>query len=274
MSKRVVVHIDDIWSSVSANKAAFDLFDNWGASSWSIIVPGHWFSDLVARKHDIATYDLWVHLTLTSEWLNEALKWKPTLPVHEVSSLVDSNWYFWPEVDDVLYKAHPEEIRKELINQVIIAQKSWIDVSHIDSHMWVLLHEKLFFIYKELADIFKTQPFLVKSKPWEGLWNWFYRCDKHIDGLINTWFNVLDNFDANSLYQWEKKYNLHCIDRIQSIKEWTTYFLLHVLGDDVVDTEKTPDYLARQNEYHFFGSDIVHKIFEEQSIKKITMKEL
>lgn len=274
MSKRVVVHIDDICSSMSANKAAFYLLDNWRASSWSIIVPGHWFSGLVDRKHDINKYDLWVHLTLTSERLTETLKYKPTLPLNEVSSLVDSNWYFWPEIDDVLYKARPEEIRKELINQVIIAQKYWIDVSHIDSHMWVLLHEKLFFIYKELANIFKIQPFLVKSKPWEGLWNRFYRCDKHIDDLVNKWFNVFDNFDANSLYQWEKKYNPHSIDRIMSIKEWTTYFLLHVLDDDVNDIEKTPDYLARQNEYRFFWSDIADNIFEEQHIKKITMKEL
>ena len=274
LEKKAVVHIDDIWSSLNANRAAFSLLDTWRANSWSIMVPGHWFSDAVDRKNHITKYDIWVHLTLTSEWLTGALRWKPTLPLHEVPSLVDSDWYFRSAIDDVLYKAHPEEIRNELMHQIIIAQKSWIAVSHIDSHMWVLLHEKMFPLYKELADVFRIQPFLAKSKPWDRRWNRFYGCDKYIDNLVDNWFKVFDDFDANSLYQWEKDYNMHCRDRIQSIKVWTTYFLLHVLDDDIKDIEKTPDHLARQNEYRFFGSDIADRVFEEQHIKKITVKEL
>lgn len=274
MEKKVVVHIDDIGSSISANRAAFSLLDRWCASSWSIIVPAHWFLDAVNEQNHIDAYDIWVHLTLTSEWLTNVLKWKPTLPLHEVPSLVDPDWCFRPTIDDVLYKANPEEIRNELIHQIVIAQRAWINVSHIDSHMWVLLHENMFPLYKELADIFKIQPFITKSKPWDGKWNRFYGCDSYIDDLIDSWFKSFDHFEANSLYHWEKDYNAHCIDRINSLKGGTTYFLLHVLGDNINEIERTPDFMARQKEYHFFRSDIANKVFEEQHIKKITMKEL
>lgn len=274
MERKAVVHVDDIGSSISANRAAFSLFNRWCASSWSVMVPGHWFLDAVDRKNHIDAYDLWVHLTLTSEWLNDTLKWKPTLPLDEVPSLVDPDWYLWPTIDDVLYKANPIEIKNELLHQIMIAQRAWIVVSHIDSHMWVLLHEKLFPLYKELADICKIQPFIAKSKPGDGKGNRFYGCDNHINDLIESWFKVFDDCNADSLYQWEKDYNLHCIDRIKSIKGWTTYFLLHVLGDDINDIEKTSDYLARQEEFRFFWSNIADKMFEEQHIKKITMKEL
>ena len=274
MDKRVVFHIDDIWSSLSANRAALDLLKNGRATSWSIMVPCSGFSDAISKTKKIKNIDLWVHLTLTSEWLSDNLKWRPTLPSQEVPSLIDDRWYFLSSVDDILHKANPEEIKKELINQVEIAENSGIDISHLDSHMWVLFHKKLFPLYKDLANIFKIQPFLTRPKPLDTLWHWFYECDQYIDDLVSEWFNVFDGFDADSLYQWKKDYNLHCIDRIKSIETWTTYFLLHVLDNNVNDIEKTPDFLARQNEYNFFRSNILDTLIEDQDIKKIMVKEL
>ena len=274
MEKRIVIHVDDMGSSISANRAAFSLLQNGHASSGSIMVPGNWFSDIIEQTNKIQDMDLWIHLTLTSERGDEERKRKPTLPRFEVPSLVDANWYFWPNIDDVLHKANAEEIRRETMNQIIIAQESGINISHIDSHMWVLLHKELFPIYQELAMVFNIQPFIAFSKPWEKKGNRFYDCDTHINNLKTHWFKVFDNLDANSLYHWEKQYNLHCRERITSVKQWTTYFLIHALDENTSDRDKTPDYQARQNEYVFFSSWEGRALLESEGIEKISMKNL
>jgi chitin disaccharide deacetylase len=274
LRKEVILHIDDIGISKSANRSALNLFQKWRATSGSIIVPWQWFEDIRMKKDAFNKYDIWVHLTLTSERLLETLKRKPTLPKEEVSSLINKDWYFLSNIDDILYKSKHEEIKKELINQILIAKNAWIEVSHIDSHMGVLLHKKLFHIYIDIANIFWLQPFIVKPKITDTLWNWFYDCDRFIDDALNSWFKIIDNFDSDSLYKWDKSYSNHCIERINSIKGWTTYFLLHVLDDHTNANEQTSDYILRNKEYKFFNSKLSDDIFKLKNINKITTKHI
>ncbi len=274
MEKKVVIHVDDIGSSRDANRAAFSLLQNGSATSWSIMVPGKWFLEAIDCVRKNTSIDIWVHLTLTSEWDHPFLKWKPTLLWSEVPSLIDTEWYLRSNVDDVLAKADPEEIKEEIINQIKIAQSTGINISHIDSHMWILLHEKFFPIYQEVADRFAIQPFLARSRPWDGKWNWFYGCDDSVDNLVSHGYKTFDHFDANSLSPWKKEYSTYCKDRIQSIKAGTTYFLIHVLDNHCTNEWMTPDYGNRLKEYRFFGSDVASKIFTENKIQKITMNQL
>jgi len=271
MNKRVVIHIDDIGSSTATNRAAFDLIQNKYASSWSVMVPCNWFTEIVKNIKEINNIDLGIHLTLTSEWENENLKRKPTLPAQEVSSLIDNRWYFLPTVEYVLYKAELGEVRKELINQIEIAQKSWLSISHMDSHMWVLLHSRLFPIYKELVEIFKIQPFIANPGKWDVIGTWFYWCEDHIDKLTKLWFKVFDHFDPNSLCEDS---SLSIENRIKAIKEWTTYFLSHVLPRDLKEEDKTPDYMFRQKEYESLKSKSIKQLLKDNNIDIINMKDI
>jgi len=268
--KNVIFHIDDIWSSKCSNDAAFDLFDSGIATSGSIMVPCKWFEDVVKRYKPIKEIDLWVHLTLTSEWKDWHLKWWPVTPQNEVPSLVDDSWYFYSSLDEVFEKASQDDIKKELSNQIIKTIDSGIPVSHIDSHMGVLLHRKLFHIYKELAELFNIQPFIAKPKKWDSLGNRFYWCDKYIYDLENKWFKCVDHYDADSLYNWND-FEEYEISRINKIQNWTTYFLLHVLWESVPNLDITPDAKQRQNEYRFFKSKELEKCINRNKIKRTNM---
>jgi len=66
----------------------------------------------------------------------------------------------------------------------------------------------------------------------------------------------------------------HCIERINGIKGWTTYFLLHVLDDHTNENEQTSDYILRNKEYKFFNSKSSDDIFKLKDINKITTKHI
>lgn len=264
--KKVIFHIDDIWCSESANRAAFVLFLQWEATSGSIMVPCKAFENVL--EYDLNGIDLWVHLTLTSEWDDPLQKRWPTLPVSEVPTLVDKDWFFWKTLDEVYEHADPEQIYDELDNQIRIAREAGIQVSHIDSHMGVLLHKKLFPLYAQLAIDNEVQPFICYPKQADTLWHRFYRCTEEIQRLVAEWFKVLDTYEPNWLYPWNN-HTTHSQKRIKGCVSWTTYFLLHVLDHQISEDEKIPDYKARQNEYEDFVSWKMDEVIKSQNIIKV-----
>ncbi len=271
--KKIIIHIDDIGVSKSANKASFDLLNSWFATSGSIMIPCKWFEDAIENYKKNIALDLWVHLTLTSERDNESMKWRPTLPISEVPSLVDKNGYFHSTLDEVFENANYEDIKKELCSQLEISLKAWLKPSHYDSHMGVLLHKKLFNIYLEIATLFKIQPFISQPKEWDSLGNRFYDCDIYIDKLKQIGFSVLDHYDANSLYNWND-FNEYSKNRLKQIQDGTTYFLIHVLGEQIDYEDLCSDYISRQKEYDFFKSNEVKDILNQKDIQLISVKQL
>jgi len=270
--KNIIVHIDDIWSTLNSNKAAFDLLENWLASSWSLMVPCVWFNDAIKKYNSCKNIDLWLHLTLTSERDKWYVKWKPTLPTWEVKSLTDKDGYFHKTIDEVFLHANEEEIKNELLNQIKIAQISGVQLSHIDSHMWLLLHSKFFELYKHIAEKTWIQPFICKPSNNSKLGHRFHNCHKFIDDLQINWFKVFDNFDAYSLYDWND-FNDFELGRLENIKDWTTYFLIHVSYNHHNDYLTTPDFLLRQKEYIFFKKKFAQSYFNKNWISLISVKQ-
>lgn len=269
MSKEVIFHIDDIWSSVKANDASKVLFDKWITKSGSIMVPCSAFEDAVKKFKNDLTLDLWIHLTITSEWDFWFEKRKPTLPVNKVKSLVWKDWFFHKTINDVFLYAKEDEIKKELINQINIAKESWITLSHIDSHMWVLLHKKLFHIYKEISKELKIQPFIIHPKEYYKEWHWFFKCEKDIKQLSESWFKVFDHIESNSINK-SSLYSQRCFEeRLLRIKKGTTYFLLHVLSD--WDYKISPDALERFNEFVFFSDNNIFDRFKKLWISQVRL---
>lgn len=268
MNKKVAFHIDDIWSSISSNRAAFDLLNNNFACSWSVMVPWKWFSDAMNTYKKNPELDLWIHLTLNSEWRWDSPQRGPTLPTSQTKSLIDSNWKFYQTLDEVFEKASYEEIKKELVNQIEIALKTWLNFSHLDAHMWIILHKKLFWVYKELVELFWIPPFICYPKEGDSLWNWFYWCEKQIKDLEQKWYKCFNNFDANSPNEWEKSDAMHIKNRIENIRDWTTYFLLHVMPQHIHYEDHIPDEKHRQSEYSIIQSEEIQWMIKEKNIQK------
>ena len=90
-AQELVVRIDDMGCSHSANVASIDTYRNGIAGSVEVMPVCAWFPEAVKMLRENPGLDVGVHLTLTSEWEN--VKWRP---LTSCPSLVDENGYFFP----------------------------------------------------------------------------------------------------------------------------------------------------------------------------------
>src|SRR5215472_4190760 len=105
-------------------------------TSSTILVTCPWFEEAAAFARNNPDADLGVHLTLTAEW--DAYKWGPVSPRHAVPSLVDERGYLWQTVPQVYEHASLDQAEAELRAQIERALAAGIDVTHLDSHMFIL----------------------------------------------------------------------------------------------------------------------------------------
>ena len=149
-ARLLVIHADDLGMSRSVNRATFEAFENGWITSASILVPCPWFPDVArwARTHPGA--DLGVHLALNSEWTG--FRWGPISGRETVPSLLDRDGYFPLIETDVIARARPAEIERELRAQIDRARSAGIAITHIDSHMATLFRTAEFFeIFRKLG---------------------------------------------------------------------------------------------------------------------------
>ncbi|HMC55121.1 MAG TPA: polysaccharide deacetylase family protein [Gemmatimonadaceae bacterium] len=134
-AKLLIIHADDFGMNHSVNRATMEALENGWVQSASILVPCPWFAEVAtwARKNPQA--DLGIHLALNSEWTTE--RWGPISGRSEVPTLLASDGYL-PLETDVVQKANPAEIEKELRAQIDFAKKAGVNLTHLDSHMGAL----------------------------------------------------------------------------------------------------------------------------------------
>ncbi len=150
-SKLLIIHADDMGLSHSVNTACIEAFDKKGITSGSIMMPCPWAFALTSWVKDHPGYDVGIHLTLTAEW--DLYKWGGLTSSDQISSLLDSNGYFYPTVEAVGKAAKPEEAAKELKAQIDRAIALGVKPTHIDTHMGsVMATPELIKIYLGLAD--------------------------------------------------------------------------------------------------------------------------
>jgi len=134
----LVIRIDDIGSSHSANLACIDSYRNGIARSVEIMTVCPWFPEAVKLLKENPGLDVGVHLVLSSEW--EGVKWGP---LTQCPSLVDPDGYFWPKVSadkdfpglSVMENGYVlAEVEAEFRAQIELAQK-YLPVTHLSGHM-------------------------------------------------------------------------------------------------------------------------------------------
>jgi len=134
--KCLVVTADDFGLCPSVNKASLTALLKGCVTSLSIMAPAPYFKQAVdfALKNNIR--HVGVHLTLTSEFAN--LRYSPVTPKKGVPSLVDKNGYLRKTIYSFSKHAKPEEIKRELENQIERVIKYKLIPTHLDSHMFAL----------------------------------------------------------------------------------------------------------------------------------------
>src|SRR5689334_25262960 len=85
----LLVRADDIGFCHASNLACIDVFTRGICRSVELMAPCPWFPEAVRLLQANPTYDVGVHLTMTSEWDN--FKWGP---ISGAKSIVNEDGYF------------------------------------------------------------------------------------------------------------------------------------------------------------------------------------
>jgi len=158
----VVVHADDIGMCEATVEAFFDLLDDGLTTSGSTMVPCPWFPAVAARCRERShATDIGVHLTLTSEW--DGYRWAPISTRDPKSGLIDDEGYFFRNAD-LWTHVDPRAVRAEMETQVDRALASGLDLTHVDCHMFAMLHPDLIGQYVELG-FARGLPVLMTRQP-------------------------------------------------------------------------------------------------------------
>jgi predicted glycoside hydrolase/deacetylase ChbG (UPF0249 family) len=161
-ARLLVLHADDLGMAHSVNRATFEALEKGWITSSSILVPCPWFPEVArfAREHPDA--DLGIHLAVNSEWND--FRWRPVSPVDAVSSLLDKDGYLPLEETELVGKAKPDQVERELRAQVDRAKAAGIHLSHLDSHMGTLFRSPaLLDVYLKLGPAFNLPLLLERA---------------------------------------------------------------------------------------------------------------
>jgi len=135
-SRLLIIHCDDLGMAHSINGATFRALEDGAISSASVMVPCPWFPEVVEYAKQHPSIDLGIHLTLTSQ--SKDCKWRPITSKELVPSLIDSQGYFPESTASLAGQARPEEVEREIGEQIEYAMRAGIHPTHLDHHMWAL----------------------------------------------------------------------------------------------------------------------------------------
>ena len=146
----LILHADDLGMAHSVNRASTEALEAGWISSASIMVPCPWFSEMAAYARAHPELDFGLHLTLTSEW--KYYRWAGLLGPSMTPSLHSSAGYLHATTEEAVANMKPEEVAAELRAQILRAQDAGIPVTHLDTHMGVLLQTpELFAVYLQVG---------------------------------------------------------------------------------------------------------------------------
>ena len=159
----VIVHADDVGMCQATVPAFFELMEGGLVSSGSAMVPCPWFREAASWARRTPDTDLGVHLTLTSEWDN--YRWGPVANRDPGSGMIDTDGCFYRSPASM---RHPDTdaCAAEMRAQVRMARDAGIDVTHIDSHMFVILANNLAERYVGLGFELGLPVLLTRQPAW------------------------------------------------------------------------------------------------------------
>lgn len=266
-SKLLIIHADDLGVSHSENDASIKAMERGSVNSASIMVPCPWFPEIAAyaRKYG-SKQDLGLHLTLTSEWTY--YKWGPVSPVDAVQSLVNSDGYFYANVDSLVANARPEEVETELRNQVKKALAAGIDVTHLDAHMYAARSTEDFLkAYIKTGREFQLPVLLSRDEEFMNTVTL-----KNNDVVVDHLFQAFpEDYDTGMDYYYKTL--------LQHLEPGLNCLLVHTAFDDAETRAMTIGHTYwgarwRQQDYDFFTSEECRELLKENNIRLITWREL
>jgi len=269
-SKLLIIHADDLAVSHSENDASIKGIEKGSISSASIMVPCPWFEEIAEYGRNNPTVDLGLHLTLTAEWKH--YKWGPVTSRDSVTSLVNAQGNFYPDVERFATNADAAQVELEIRNQVKKALRSGVDVTHLDTHMGALAAKPEFILaYVKVAQEFGLPQLLTKQIQKLEIENLQSLLGKNSVFLDQLYMATPADFKNGMADFYTKVLN--------EVRPGLNCLLIHAAYDDVemqAITMDHPDYGAawRQADFDFFTSPECKKLIEENNIVLITWRDI
>lgn len=165
---RLLIIQADVGMMHSINRAAFEALEKHWITSATIVAPCPWFPEVAGFARSHADLDLGIHLALNSEW--NPYRWGPVADKAAVASLLDPDGYLPKTEDEVLRRAKPEEVERELRAQIEKVRAAGISITHFDSHMGTLFGSpELFRVYQKLGREYRLPILVLPGSPTAGL---------------------------------------------------------------------------------------------------------
>lgn len=273
----VIFHADDIGMCQSTLIAYRELLDFGLLSSAAVMVPCAWFSGLAAFAKDRSDADIGVHLTLTSEW--DSYRWRPISTADEATGLLDDEGFLYRLAASVHENATKEAVKQELEAQIEQALKAGLDITHIDSHMGTLFHEKFLQIYYKMSRKYKLPLLLSRGSEAEietfGLSDEGAQMTRQIVGEMDkAKIGVFDQIYLMSLDEVWDDGVAQTIELIDQIPAGLTYFIMHPAADTPELRAIALDWKARVRDYHAFKSPKLRDYVQNAGIHVIGYRTL
>ena len=269
-ARLLIIHADDLGMSHSVNRATFEALEKGWITSSSILVPCPWFPEVArwARAHPDA--DLGIHLAVNSEWTG--FRWGPIGPRDAASSLLDSDGYLPLLETDVVARARPDEIDRELRAQIDRARNAGVKLTHLDSHMATLFRTQEFFeVYRKLGPAYGL-PVLMERLGDRGGEQSAWATGPQADALVDRVVSIPQGIAKE---QWPQAY-----EKILTPLPPGVYQLIVHLGYDDEEmrgaTFDHPDWGAawRQNDLDLVKSSRFRDFLKQQKFVLVGWKDL
>ncbi len=270
-ARLLIIHADDLGMAHSVNRATFEALEHGWITSSSILVPCPWFPEVArwAKAHPDA--DLGIHLAVNSEWTG--FRWAPLSGRGAVPSLVDAQGYMALEEEEVVRKAKPAEVEKELRAQIDFARAAGVALTHLDSHMATLFHTAaLFDVYRKMGSAYGLPQLIERTGERGGEQSPWATPQAQADALVDRVVSINPGITPD---RWEAEY-----ERLLSPLPPGVYQLIvHLAYDDDEMRGATWDHpnwgaAWRQSDLELVKSAAFQDFLKQQQFKLMTWREL
>jgi hypothetical protein len=272
--KQLIVHADDAGMCHSANIATQEAMTGGLVSSASIMVPCPWFPEMAGWARQNPSYDLGIHLTLTSEW--KYFRWRPVAPPDRVKGLLDADGFLWRDVRSVAQNASATEVEIELRAQIERARKFGIQFTHLDTHMGTLYARPDYFeVYGRLGLDYRvpcmfprpTEAAAAELKAYPITPEMILRQERAGHVLLDR---LVTGVKGRAVEERAAAYR----DFLAGVQPGVTKLIIHLAKDDAEIRAVTGNWMTRWADYSFFTSPDAGRLIREHGIQLTTYRAL
>ncbi|WP_457559437.1 polysaccharide deacetylase family protein [Candidatus Harpocratesius sp.] len=277
--KVVILHLDDLGISHSANQAVIDIFNQNRIQSGSIIANSPWMPEivqLIKKINQKIPLDIGAHLTFTSEYKN--FRWRPITTNNPESGLVDASGFLWQNLKEAIANVKLENGEFEMRAQIDAIQKLGIKLTHMDTHMFSACHPKFLPVLIKLAKDYKIPaiiPYMSKQMfEYMGLDGDIAQYHSQLSILQEQGYPIIESFKFASLQSVKNKLRAYR-SLLKSIQPGLTHIFFHpAIYNDEMNGITSDTAVGRFQDYEVLMNHEFYKLLEKYGIQIYTYREM